>query len=450
MTHIDMWHQKWRDAHDGEQMILRADLTSGDIYRWNGGVFVNVGPAGMSMRDWRRTIAQETGFPISSERTARDLHGQVWAAIQPMDEDPRDLNSKSPLLNMRNGVYDLRRGVLLPHEKVWATTNQVPHDFIDNEELVLAETEKFHAWMTSATDEETADVLWVVLGYIMAGGNPDQRVFILQGPGGSGKGTLIRAMQTLLGKANYSPLSLAAVGGRFTTEQLYRQVANIAGDVAGGVIPNYERLLGLTGGDVVFADRKGTDGFSFTWRGSLLLATNDTLTLPKGVSGQTGWHRRATYIGVHHPPVDEDDQLTDAVFLPSIMPNPAATATRAATALHKAMQGTGKIIRPSRAMQEAAATARLTGDLVADWANDRLRRARGGHLEGSIAFHDFKVWCANYGNDYAPGARRFYADLDTVLAREGIGGRDSTRTAASRVRFNGVQIAPDEGLSLVS
>lgn len=437
MSELESWHEAWQRAHNGEPMILRGDRTSGDIYRWDGGVFVNITT---SHRDWYRVLVSESGWTKMRATTVQDLWLEVWATAPALEDgDDHKLGSPEPRLNMRNGVLDLHTGKLRPHGEPWATTNQIPWDYIEDEELVAKDTAALDWFLQKATDKETAEFIWRLLGYIAAGGNPDQKLVILQGPGGSGKGTLQQVVGTLVGDANRSSLSLGKVGGRFTTRLLHRKTVNISGDVAGGRIPQYGEILSLTGGDPVHADRKGTDGFDFAWDGVLLIATNDVLTLPKGVSSQTGWWRRAMYVDMNHPATEGEKSSTHAL-LAKIAPNPAAVATRAAKAVSEALQeGKGQILQPSPAMEKAAAAARLTGDTVADWALDRLERAPGKHAEGGDLIRDFRLWCQNYGHDYPHGARRFYADLEVVLEREELGRREADRTSSSRTRFIGVK-----------
>lgn len=438
MYELTRWFTKWEETH-GEPMRLCVDPENLDLWRWEHGVYVNLTP---TPQTWHHCIAGETGEFIRPAR-AQELHWHAGATkARRLDGYERhDLNGAEPWINLASGVVDLRTGQHRPHGEEWLTTHQVPHEYIEDEVQVQRETKALHDWMTLAMGAETAEVMWTLFGYALVGGNPGQLLVILQGPGGSGKGTLSNVLRTLLGEGGYSSLSLGKVGGRFTSHLLHRTPVNICGDVVGGVVPRYGDLLALTGGDPVHADRKGRDGFEFRWDGLLVMATNDTLSLPKGASSRTGWWRRALYIDVEHPPVPLGERLNSRAMLDRIMPNPSAAASRAVRAISEAVQkDAGALVQPSTAMQQAAARARLTGDVVADWAMVRLEQAHGQQVEASDAWADFQVWAIHNGITYPHGSRRFYGDLETVVQREGLGHRDDTRTATSRCRFVGVQL----------
>jgi putative DNA primase/helicase len=88
---------------------------------------------------------------------------------------------------------------------------------------------------------------------------------MLAGDGRNGKGTLLRAILAILGKANTTSASLHdLLTVRFTTASLFGKLANISGDIDGTYLESTATLKGITGGDQLSAEHKMKDRFDFT------------------------------------------------------------------------------------------------------------------------------------------------------------------------------------------
>jgi len=164
------------------------------------------------------------------------------------------------LINTRSGMLDWRTGTLEAHDPELLSTVQLPLEY-DPE----AECPKFDAWLDNTIDADTVSLVWETIGYLMMSGNPHHRAVLLVGNGRNGKGTLLRLITALAGKANTSSLSLTDItDGKFEPAGLFGKLINIAGDIDAKSLTSTAKFKAITGGDSILAQHKGGHPFEFT------------------------------------------------------------------------------------------------------------------------------------------------------------------------------------------
>lgn len=112
-------------------------------------------------------------------------------------------------------------------------------------------------------------------GNIFANHYETKRLLLFHGPQDSGKSTLIKIIQMVIGRDNYSSLSLHQLGEKFTNAELFRKIANFCAEISyGKEIGNYAQIKTLTGGDNINAQQKYKNPFDFVNRAKLFFASN--------------------------------------------------------------------------------------------------------------------------------------------------------------------------------
>jgi len=185
-------------------------------------------------------------------KTAEDIarHRSPTIASEPVER----------WVNFRNGLLDWRAGVLADHTPDARSTVQLAVEW-DPE----ARCPAFERFVAEIVAPDVVETVWELVGYLMYSGNPLHKAVMLTGTGRNGKGTFLRAMVALLGRANCTAASLHdLVNTRFTTASLFGKLANIAGDIDGGHLENTAVFKAITGGDMISAEHKNRDRFDFT------------------------------------------------------------------------------------------------------------------------------------------------------------------------------------------
>jgi putative DNA primase/helicase len=252
----------------------------GDLYEYRGGVFV---------RDEdvvTKRVARALGAKYS-----RTVEGQVSAHLLNVDLPEVGLpdlpRGRLDYIVLENGIYWWPDDTLEPHTAALGALTKLPitHD-------PIAVPHSFMEWLTQVLgdDPEMHRHMWEVLGYLLMTGNPLQKIFLLHGEGGNGKGTLLRVLRALLGRENYSSVSMhQLVDDRFATSGLYGKIANISGDLSSRFLSDPQVLKEITGGDSISASRKFGQSFEFVPYAVPIFASNEYF---RTSDSSIGWRRR--------------------------------------------------------------------------------------------------------------------------------------------------------------
>jgi putative DNA primase/helicase len=98
---------------------------------------------------------------------------------------------------------------------------------------------------------------------------------IFIGPGGNGKSTLERVLLSLLGAENCSSQSIQdLITNRFAIAELHGKLANICADINRTELKSTAKLKGLTGNDLIRAEKKNQHPFQFINHAKLTFSAN--------------------------------------------------------------------------------------------------------------------------------------------------------------------------------
>lgn len=198
----------------------------------------------------------------------------------------------SELINLENGMYEWRTGELLPHSPDYLSTTRLPFAY-DPE----AECPNFDRWLIEVAPPNVREVVLEIIGYSMMSGNPLQRAVIFVGPGGTGKGTLIRLIERMAGGENASHLTPAMMTGTFEPATAYGKMLNTDGDLDGKYIPDTAAFKKFVGGDMFTAQHKGRPLFDFRPYAFPIFGAN---TISVSSDTTSGYLRRWTIVPFEH------------------------------------------------------------------------------------------------------------------------------------------------------
>ena len=111
--------------------------------------------------------------------------------------DVLDFDSQKGLINVENGVVDLKTGNLLPHEKHYLMTKMLDLEYSNEPQC-----EKWLNFLdeTFEHDVDLIDFIKRFLGYALTGFTDEQIFCIFYGHGSNGKGTLIDTIMNVMGE----------------------------------------------------------------------------------------------------------------------------------------------------------------------------------------------------------------------------------------------------------
>ena len=199
--------------------------------------------------------------------------------------DREEIEPPKHLINLNNGVLDIRSKKLLPHSPDYYFLYKIPWDYNPK-----AKCPKIMKYFESTLSENYIKFTQELFGYCMYYDYNIAGIFYLYGTGGNGKSVWIYLLENMLGTKNVSNKSIdSLVRHRFTSALLYGKLANICGELTSSVLKDTDMLKRLSAGDSVQAEFKGKDGFDFYNRAKIITSCN---TIPHCVDMTDGWYQR--------------------------------------------------------------------------------------------------------------------------------------------------------------
>lgn len=227
-----------------------------------------------------------------------------------------ELNAREDIINFRNGLLyvsaeELR---LEPHDPQIYSTIQIPSNWTGER----SDAPVFADYLKTLTDgdKDTARLLMQFIGVCLSNvkGCRMKKSLFLVGDGDTGKSQLKSLVEKLLGKGNFIGADLSEIEARFGTGVIYGTRLAGSSDMGFMTVGSLKTFKRLTGGDSVFAEFKGFQGFEFTYSGLLWFCMN---RLPKFGGDDGKWvYDRIMVVNCHNviPLERQDKELLDKMY----------------------------------------------------------------------------------------------------------------------------------------
>ena len=196
-------------------------------------------------------------------------------------------------LPMKNGCLDYVEGpehgfVLRPYDRADYHTSQLDYEY--NPELPGPPVAWKFIQDIASGDNDFARWLWQVIARLILLPNDDQEIYLLTGKTGSGKGTLLRLIQDLLGgqAANISQNDMNERFG-FSALHSYPKVIGMD-DIKSFKFP-VDKLKRITGGLPLRVEQKNKDSFEVDYKPHVVMTGNEAPTVR-----DVGFRRRLVVI----------------------------------------------------------------------------------------------------------------------------------------------------------
>ncbi len=259
MPTIRDYKGRWIRFNDNRYEIVDKEVLRGEVYRYLDGRYYFKEVKG---------VDEPTRFNLSQRKVSDVMDALL--SFGPITEDPPqwlcdELNLPDPvnLIQFKNGILDVneylqgRVRLLDPTPKLFSFT-ALPHTFVPEAHSTYWTNyldEVFNG------DEQRIRLLRQWFGYNLVPDTSYEKLMFFVGTPRSGKGTIITAMNAMLGDEQVCSTSLKALAGRFGLAPMMGTLACLLGDAKCPRGDNsqqaLEKILQITGGDPVGVDRKG-------------------------------------------------------------------------------------------------------------------------------------------------------------------------------------------------
>ena len=240
-----------------DYFVNRGDtfVLGGECYQYQDGVYVE------SSSRVRNTIKEMIAVdPLITQNRIMECYRLICDDVR-LQRSTAELNRDKNLINFQNGVWDIERKQLLPHDSKYLQTLQIPHKVGDY--VKFTDTRLYRFFKKTKLPKEDVKMLLKYMSYCLTLDYGLKTFMILCGQSNTGKSVLIRFFENLVGRQNVSSLSMHELNMRFYPSQLYNRLLNSCADNSSLPLSSIENLKKITGGDQIMHEKKGKEPFFF-------------------------------------------------------------------------------------------------------------------------------------------------------------------------------------------
>ncbi|MGM0836549.1 MAG: phage/plasmid primase, P4 family [Bacillota bacterium] len=220
----------------------------------------------------KHIIANKLGIHANNNRV-NETYNHVVRLVVPHEGDLPFEKIYSFLLNLKNGVYDLKNNKFTPSFSPHYY-HTIKSSFEYNPNATSVHVNKF--LKDVLYEEDIPFIHELALTILVRKLEKPALVFFLGG-GGNGKSALLKLLSMLAGLSNVSNVPLEALQkDRFAIAELHLKLLNFCGDIGDGYLPQTDILKAATGGDPLYAQNKGKDPFYFISFATQIYSANAT------------------------------------------------------------------------------------------------------------------------------------------------------------------------------
>jgi P4 family phage/plasmid primase-like protien len=314
--------------------------------------------------------------------------------------------SADGMINLKNGIYNIKTGDLRPHSPEYAFRYVLPYDYDPS-----AECPRFEKFLLEVTKDriDIVSVLQEFMGYAVAGGPCyGEKALIMYGEGANGKSTFMDVLKAMAGSDNYSALSLSALQKDTKRYQVDGKLFNIGEETSVTALGKSEVFKTMVTGGEIDVKKLYVQDYSFKNKCKLIMACNE---LPKSSDRSDGLYRRMILV-----PFDakfegktKDPFIREKLYaeLPGIF--------------NFAMQGYRRLLEnnyqftDSHSLTESLDEYKMENDNVFLWVKDNLSKGDSDTWEWKDDIYNSYKKQMQEDSEYIVNKRVFFKTLYRVL-----------------------------------
>ncbi len=229
----------------------------------------------------QKLCEEEFGFNLSIAKRAEIREHIKNRTYRKLSEFDRDIN----VINMKNGLYDIKLNKLMPHTPEYLSMNQIPV-LCDP----LARPRLFGKFLSEILHPAEIRALVELMAYTFYRDNPFEIITILYGDGSNGKSKIFEILEALHGAKNVSNVSLKSVLERpFALYDLVGKNCNLDAELSSGKIEDTAILKKITGRQPIRVEQKNEKAFDARIYAKVWLCANK---IPYSSDQTDAWFRR--------------------------------------------------------------------------------------------------------------------------------------------------------------
>lgn len=271
------------------------------------------------------------------------------------------------------------------HSPEYFCVNQIPHKWRDILDSTKGETfRKFFSF--AVPDSEDQKMFLEYAGLCFTKDSRQQKILLLTGMGGTGKSLLLGLIGDATGNENCAAVSLQGLQQRFSTSLLFGKTVNICADLPSEALTDSSTIKQLAGDDVIFAERKGEQAFTFKNYAKQVYSCN-ALPLMQG-ERNNGIFRRLLILEMNNTPDAPDPGLYG-----QLRSDLLAFMRLAVAGLHQMY--TERTICESDSSKKAVRRLMKDSDTVSAWVDECCELDKKARVERTVLYDSYSDYCSS-------------------------------------------------------
>lgn len=324
---------------------------------------------------------------------------------QQCQRDKNDINNyPKHWINFRNGMFDVIEFKLRKHKPEYLSVNQIPHEVHKVSDITEIKNTTRRFMESAIPDMDDRIMLFQYIGYCMTVDTRFQKFLMLTGEGGTGKSQIVALFQKVVGRNNYSSISLQDLNKRFYPTQLYGKVLNACADISSEALSNTENIKKAVGEDALMYEKKGGEPDVFFSYAKLLFSANEP---PLNIDEKSNaYYRRLMILEMNHVPSKEERDTELGEKLEKEMDYTIWMAL-----LHLQQLYQDGEFKESNHSKRLVDKLYCSADSVKAYIDECVERKEGVNTERKKLYEDYLRYCKEYGRrEHAPN--QFYNSLE--------------------------------------
>lgn len=254
---------------------------TGIFFNYEAGVYVR--KSDIEIEDMILLAMDEDGLWGYRTRNAVKDKMNCLRSITPIVRE----NEREGVLNVKNGLVDMAKGTIAPHDPGYVSFVQLPVEYDAKAECPL-----FSKFLDDAMEgmekEEKKAVLSEFSGSCLSPSTRYSRALFLIGDGYNGKSTFAEAIARVVGDKGTSHISLEDLYTHFGVIGIFGKRLNICEEIPGNYFQSH-KIKALVSGEEMTTNVKYKDQFTFRPQAKFIFAVNE---MPRVDDTSRGTERR--------------------------------------------------------------------------------------------------------------------------------------------------------------
>jgi len=237
--------------YDKEKQLVKTNRENKIIYLYQEGYWEH--------RSTIPYIEKEIQNRLKGKTTTHKVKEIIGHIRRKTYFDPKEIDDNRKYICLENCVYNLETGKTIPHSPLIFATIILPIYY--DSTIPTTDIERYIATLVKKPD---IPKLQEHLGDMISPHTETKKLLYIYGNKDSGKTTLMRILQIVIGEYNCCSLSLKQLTEPFTNFGIYGRIANICSEMPYKLSnSNLELIKAMTGGDTITIQQKFKPAFEY-------------------------------------------------------------------------------------------------------------------------------------------------------------------------------------------